>query len=223
MSELQALNEARAGVNLGPLGRDVPRSRALAYAVSAGALLVTGFAAGYATSGWLRPGGAGDVPSFSDAVPGRDLVALLAEVERVDRTTTSDEMRYPELLQKGQPLEVPTEAPAAPETRAELLPSSAQVDVQNDPVPAGAFTVELGSFASEDDARTLREHLKGRQQPVWWRVERVGGVPAWIVSVGGYPSEGEAKAAVPAIAAATAGSNVPGISAKPTSIAKPPR
>jgi hypothetical protein len=221
MSELQRLKEARTGVNLGPLGGEVPRTRALAYAVSAAALLVTGFAAGYATSGWIRPSGAGEVPSFSDAVPGRDLVALLAEVERVDRTTTSGEMRYPELLQKGEPIQVPAAPPPSPETRAELLPSTAQVDVQVDPAPAGAFTVELGSFAEEDDARALREHLKGRDQPVWWRVERVGGVPAWIVSVGGYASEAEAKAAIPAIAAATAGTHVAGISAKAAPIAKP--
>jgi cell division septation protein DedD len=223
MTDLQRLKEARMGVNLGPLGAEVPRGRALAYAVSAGALLVTGFAAGYATSGWIRPSGAGGVPSFSDAVPGRDLVALLAEVERVDRTTTSDEMRYPELLQKGVPIEVPAAPPPMPETRAELLPSTAQVDVQVDPAPPGEFTVELGSFTAEEDARALREHLKGREQPVWSRVERVGGVPAWIVSVGGYASEAEAKAAIPAIAAATAGTRVAGISAKAAPIAKPPR
>ncbi|MFM2160879.1 MAG: hypothetical protein RLZZ383_391 [Pseudomonadota bacterium] len=214
MSELARLRDARS--------IEVSRGHVQAWALTAISAVAASFALGF----WLGRTNVEDrhprAPSLVDVVPGTDLVALLAEIERSTLATASPAMKYPELLADGSASPVPTRAPESAELQATVSSAGGAPSFVPDPTPDGAFTVQLGAFDDAVAAERLRTHLQGREQPVWWTLVRTDGKPRFTVSVGGYPSREAADEAVPAIAAATSGSGVTGVSAKVVPIAAAP-
>ena len=214
MSELARLRDARS--------IEVSRGHVQAWAITAFSAVAASFALGF----WLGRANGGDshprAPSLVDVVPGTDLVALLAEIERSTLATASPAMKYPELLADGSASPVPTRAPKPAELSATVSSAGGAPSFIPDPTPDGAFTVQLGAFDDADAAERLRTHLLDREQPVWWTLVRTDGKPRFTVSVGGYASREAADNAVPGIAAATSGSGVTGVSAKVVPIATTP-
>jgi cell division septation protein DedD len=189
------------------------RTHVVAYAVIGAMSCVLAFSFGF----WM--GRRAEAPpartvSFEDVVPGADLVSVLAKVERVNVATTSGDMQYPAILQKGEALPVPTREPDPPGVRAEISPSTPGGTFEADAAPPGRFTVLLGVFDRQADAKAVREHLRAKGHSSWWSLERKDGQPAYRVAVGGFPTAEAADAALADIAVATTGVAVPGISAK---------
>jgi cell division septation protein DedD len=211
MSELARLRDARS--------IEVSRGHVQAWSVTALSAIVAAFALGFWLGRSNRPDAQVHAPSLVEVVPGTDLVALLAEIERSTLATASPAMKYPELLEDGSAAPVPTRAPESATLDATISATGGSPTFVPDPTPEGAFTVQLGAFEDADAAKRLRTHLEGREQPVWWTLVRTDGKPRFTVSVGAYPSREAADDAVPAIAAATSGSGVNGVAAKVIPIA----
>ncbi|HMV68181.1 MAG TPA: SPOR domain-containing protein [Myxococcota bacterium] len=188
----------------------VSRSHLHAAVVAAALLSLTCFGLGFlagrhqaVTSAEQREG------SLADAVPGRDLLAVLAEVERTSLSSATSAMQYPDLLRKGASPQVPAE-PARPPGVAADVPSPVTAPFDADPVPGGAFTVEVGVFSDVAGARAARDHLRQRELAAWWWLERVDGVAAYHVAVGGFATQGEADAEVVRVAAVAQTGPTPG-------------
>lgn len=153
--------------------RDLWISRSHVWAAGAVVVLslAASFGAGYLV-GQEEPAPAERV-AYTDAAEGEELVEVLA---RVDANVHIDggvgELTFPHAL-------------TAP--------------VEGDPAPPGRYTVEVGRFGAIDTARPLRDHLRAAGLSAWLGVERVDGTSTYRVSVGGYPAEAAASAALAAI------------------------
>lgn len=133
-------------------------------------------------------------------VPGEDLVALLAEVERGTLKSASSAIVYPQLIEGVGPPAVPTELTPGIGVDAMVGLPPRPAELQPDRVPAGVFTVQAGAFGVADDAVRVRDHLLAQQVPAWLSVEHVDGVPAYRVAIGGFASALEAEAALGVVA-----------------------
>lgn len=196
--------------------RDVWVSRSHLHAAVAAALLLSlasfgaGFLAGRhqaVTSAERRDG------ALVDAVPGRDLLAVLAEVERTSLTSATSAMQYPDLLGKGSAPQVPAE-PARPAGVSAEVAAPGEMVFEADVQPASPFTVEVGVFDKVAEARLVREHLRQNGLAGWWWLERVGGAPRYHVCVGGFDSQVEADAEVLRVAPIVQTGPLPGAAPK---------
>jgi hypothetical protein len=133
-------------------------------------------------------------------VPGEDLVALLAEVERGTLASASSAIVYPELIEGEQPPALPAAPADLIGVDATLAPPPRAMELEPDPVPPGVMTVQVGTFAELDDARRMRDHLLAQQVQAWWSVERVDGAPVYRVAIGGFLDAASAEAALVSVA-----------------------
>jgi cell division septation protein DedD len=195
--------------------REVWVSRSHLHAALAAAMLlsVACFGGGYLV-GRLQTSAHADAPVqvLAGDVPGRELLAVLAEVERNAVTSASAAMIYPDLLQKNGAPQVPTEAPSAVGVRAEI-PAPVAASFEPDPLPPGAWTVRVGAFRELGVARDVRAAMREQGHAAWWRMARVDGALNVEVSVGGFASEEEAEAALARVAASLATAVQPGLTA----------
>jgi hypothetical protein len=139
--------------------------------------------------------------AFAGDVPGRELLAVLAEVERNSITSASSAMVYPDLLDKNGTAQVPTTEPAVAGLRADV-PAPVSAAFTADPTPAGSYTVEVGTFDDMLAARAAREQLRNRSIKAWWWMERVDGQARYHVSAGGFATQPEAVAELAAVVSA---------------------
>ena len=126
---------------------------------------------------------------------------------------------------RGEPVEPASAAPSEPEPEAEPEPGPAADDPPETPAdaepaadpepvnvppgpappaedePAGpAWSVQVGSFRSEDNARGLMQTLAA-DFPAFYAEGEVDGTTYYRVRVGPYPSEAEAESAAEALKA----------------------
>jgi hypothetical protein len=202
--------------------RDVWVSRSHLHAAVAAALLLSlasfggGFLAGRhqaVTSAEQREG------ALVDAVPGRDLLAVLAEVERTSLTSATSAMQYPSLLGKGAAPQVPAEPPRPAGVSAEI-PSPVSLAFEADAQPSTPFTVEVGVFDTMPGARGVRDHLRQHGLAGWWWLEHVDGVARYHVCVGGFLSQAEADAEIVRVAAIAQTGPIPGTAPKAIALSR---
>lgn len=135
------------------------------------------------------------------SVPGEDLVALLAKVERGTAGPASSAIVYPELIDDQEPLAVPKASEDEPGVDARLEPSRVGEMELPDVKPPGEFTIDVGAFDKIAMARDLRDHLVAQELQAWWTVERIDGVASYRVLVGGFSEESAATADLTRVAA----------------------
>lgn len=155
--------------------------------------------------------------AFAGDVPGRELLAVLAEVERNSITSASSAMVYPDLLDKNGTAQVPTAEPPVAGLRADV-PAPISAAFTADPTPAGAYTVEVGVFEDMLVARATREQLRNRSVKAWWWMERVDGQARYHVAAGGFGSQAEADAELSVVNAALADAPRSGATPRVTAI-----
>jgi hypothetical protein len=132
-------------------------------------------------------------------VPGRDLLALLAEVERSSVTSASSTVVYPELLRGHAPeLALPT-APPQEGVGVQVPAPPVLTAFEGDPRPSAPFTIQVGQYPAQAEAAAMRSHLKSLGLDAWWSLERVGGETRYTVAVGGFAAAEAAAAALPVI------------------------
>lgn len=197
MSELAKRREAQEGWV----------SRSALRATVAGGLFasVLTFALGYLVGRGGAPESSATVPGLVEHVPGRDLVELLADVERSTLSSATEAMRYPEIIDGGTGTPIPPPAPASPTVSASVPGVAVAPAFEADPVPTGRYHVAVGAYADRQQAKAVREHLRAAGQTAWWQLKRVQGAEQIEVAVGGFGSLAEAEASVPAVAAAAVG------------------
>lgn len=155
--------------------------------------------------------------AFAGDVPGRELLAVLAEVERNSITSASSAMVYPDLLDKNGTAQVPTTEPPVAGLRADV-PAPVSAAFTADPTPAGAYTVEVGVFEDMLVARATREQLRNRNVKAWWWMERVDGQARYHVAAGGFGSQAEADAELAVVNGALADAPRTGATPRVTTI-----
>lgn len=155
--------------------------------------------------------------AFAGDVPGRELLAVLAEVERNSITSASSAMVYPDLLDKNGTAQVPTAEPPVAGLRADV-PAPISAAFTADPTPAGTYTVEVGVFEDMLVARATREQLRNRNVKAWWWMERVDGQARYHVAAGGFGSQAEADAELAVVNGALADAPRTGATPRVTTI-----
>lgn len=194
MSELNRRKDAR----------EVWVSRSHLHAAAAGATLLSvaffglGFLAGRHQA-FTAVEAAREERTLVGHVPGRDLLALLAEVERSSVTSASSTVVYPELLRGDAPVPALPPAPVQDGVEVQVPPPPVVVAFEGDPRPAAPLTMQVGQYVAQSDAAAMRAHLKALGLDAWWSLERVGGETRYTVAVGGFPAAESAAAALPVI------------------------
>jgi hypothetical protein len=184
----------------------VSRSHLHAAIAAASLLAVMSFAGGYALGRGKT--GASEAPhlaSLTDAVPGEDLVELLAQVERTAIAHPSQAMVYSDWAEGKGALPVPPQGGDAAGVEAVVGPSPLTSSIEADGLPRAKWTVEVGSFDAEADGRAVRDWLRDQAQPAFMTVRIKEGARTFWVGVGGFGSQEEAKAAATVLAPVVAG------------------
>jgi hypothetical protein len=194
MSELKGRKDAR----------EVWVSRSHLHAAAAGATLLSvaffglGFLAGRHQA-FTAVEAAREERTLVGHVPGRDLLALLAEVERSSVTSASSTVVYPELLRGDAPAPALPAAPDQDGVEVQVPPPPVLAAFEGDPRPSAPFTIQVGQYVAQSEAAAMRAHLKALGLDAWWSLERVGGETRYTVAVGAFPAAESAAAALPVI------------------------
>lgn len=169
--------------------RELWVSRSHLHAAAAMALLggLICFGAGYALG---RSGMSAAEPvrhaTLTGDVPGRELVELLAEVERAAMVHPSSAMQYPNWAESEDGLELPDDVPPSAGVTA-AVPAPPRTDTpQTDTLPDAAWTISVGTFETKDEAWGVREHLRAKALDAWVTVRLEDGKTLWWVGVEGF-------------------------------------
>lgn len=140
--------------------------------------------------------------ALTSGVPGRELLELLADVERAPLADPADALHF---LPDGDESE---KAWAVPEEAAQLTrhkavtrqPRVGPAARPEGPSADGEWTLLLYQTRSRREVETLRDALRASGLFAWLTSHRVDGQAWWSLVVGGFDSEGAAESQAPAVA-----------------------
>lgn len=121
-----------------------------------------------------------------EAVPGRALLELLAQVERASMLHASEQLSYPDALRDA---DAAWSIPDDPELRGPLITVGALPDPhapEPDPTPAGKRSLSLDRLPVADALRR-RDELRAAGFAAWVRPAVAGADAKWELLVGGFP------------------------------------